>query len=298
MKLSVLDYADDVDADFREQIRGLGPNLHERFYEVVHQIMNKKTITQEAFAKSLGYSSHQIRIWERGKAAIPLTVLENVWKLGNRNLQELEDNIKYLKVYRSSRLKIPKELTTTIAEIAGRHCGDGSCTISSNKDYRVTLTETTSLIQKHNKQIKNLFGVKPSVEKISETISKSIVNSKVYCRFFTNILGIPSGEKTWIVKEPKIIKNAGLEFRKHFVGGLVDTEGCLYFGKNRSWVLEIHMVNINLMSTIADVLEKFNLKTKIETKKNSYSLRLIGKDKIKKYFVTFGTSNGKYKIGF
>ena len=37
---------------------------------------------------------------------------------------------------------------------------------------------------------------------------------------------------------------------------------------------------------------------KIETKKNSYSLRLIEKDKIKKYFMTFGTSNGKYKIGF
>jgi len=34
------------------------------------------------------------------------------------------------------------------------------------------------------------------------------------------------------------------------------------------------------------------------TKKNSYSLRIVGKNNIKKYFMTFGTLNGKYKLEF
>lgn len=299
MKLSVLKYVDDLDKDFREQIRATGQNLHKRFGEILYEIVEKENITIENFAKKLGYSDKQTRVWREGKAAIPLSVLVEIWKLGKKDSEELETLVEYLKVYRSNKVVIPKILTPELAEIAGRHCGDGSCTISTNKDYRVTLTETSSLIRVHNNQIRRIFGLKPTVERITNDIQKSIVNSKVYCRFFTKILEIPSGNKTFIAQEPGIIRSAGINFRKFFVRGLIDTEGSLYFDKaNRTWVLEINMVNKNLISTIAEVFEKSNLKHKLMQKKKSYSLRLVGKDKIKRYFMTFGTSNGKYKLEF
>ncbi len=299
MKLSVLNYADDLDNDFREQIRATGQNLHKRFGEILSMITKEENSTIEDFAQRLGYSDKQTRIWREGKAAIPLDVLVKIWKTGKENLEELENQIEHLKVYRSGAVKVPKTLTPEIAEIAGRHCGDGSCTISSNKDYRVTLTETSSLIEIHNNQIKEIFGLSPKTEKITDAIQKSIVNSKVYCRFFVKILGIPSGNKTFSAKEPEMIRNSELKLRKRFVRGLVDTEGSLYFDKaNRTWVLEINMVNKNLISSISEVFEKLYLKHKLMQKKNSYSLRLVGKDKIKRYFMTFGTSNGKYKLEF
>lgn len=298
MKLSVLDYDDDLDTDFREQARATGPNLPNKFSELLRRVTARNNTTIEKFAESLGYSDKQLRVWKEGKAAIPLKVLVKIWQMGKHNLRDLEDSIEKLKVYRGCEMTVPKELTPTIAEIVGRHCGDGSCTMS-NGDYRVTLTETSALIAKHNEQLKTIFGIEPSVEKITVTIDKSIVNSKIYCRFFTKIMKIPSGKKTLIAEEPDLIRNAGLEFRKRFVRGLVDTEGSLYFDKaNGTWVLEVNMVNENLISTIADVLEKSALKPKKMVKKNSYSLRLVGKDKIKRYFMTFGTSNGKYKLEF
>ena len=95
----------------------------------------------------------------------------------------------------------------------------------------------------------------------------------------------------------KIIKNLGLEFRKRFIRGLIDTEGSLYFDKSRkTWILEVHMINESLISSIEEVLKKSDLKPIILKKDKSYSLRLVGKDKIKKYFMTFGTSNGKYNL--
>lgn len=299
MKLSVLDYADEIDIDFREQVRATGSNLHNRFGELLNQVIKKNNITVEKFAKSLNYSDKQLRIWREGKAAIPLNILVKMWQITNQDLSDLENSIEYLKVYRGQKVAVPKQLTFSIAEIAGRHCGDGCCIASTNKDYRVTLTETQSLIQNHNKQIKSIFGLEPSVEKVTKTISKSIVNSKVYYRFFTKILKIPSGKKTAIAEEPEIIKKSSLEFRKYFVRGLIDTEGSLYFDKtNRTWILEIHMINKNLISTISEVLEKTGLKYRMLTKKNSYSLRIVGKNNIKKYFMTFGTLNGKYKLEF
>ena len=42
MRLSVLDYTDDLDVDFREQIRASGKNLHVRLNEVIHQITKKE----------------------------------------------------------------------------------------------------------------------------------------------------------------------------------------------------------------------------------------------------------------
>ena len=118
MKLSVLDYADDLDKDFREQIRARGPNLQKRFGDILFGITKKENVTIESFAQKLGYSDKQTRIWREGKAAIPLDVLVEVWKTGKENLEELENQIEHLKVYRSSAVKVPKALTPEIAEIA------------------------------------------------------------------------------------------------------------------------------------------------------------------------------------
>lgn len=297
MQMSALDYADEIDRDFREQVRATGKHLHKIFAELLLNITQENKITIEEFAKSINYSDKQLRVWREGKAAIPIQVLVKIWKMSKHDLNELEDSIDFLKVYRGSEVRIPRELTPEIIEIIGRHCGDGSCTLSKNKDYRVTLTEHKSLIDVHNRQLKEIFNIEASVEKINQNIYKSIVNSKVYSRFFIKVIKIPSGNKTTTVKEPEIIKNTEFEKRKFFVRGLVDTEGSLYHDNaNGTWVLEVNMNNHALISSISEVLEHYDIKHKILNKKNSYSLRIVGKEKIIKYFDSFGTSNAKYNL--
>jgi intein/homing endonuclease len=295
-KLSILAYADDKDKDFREQIRAYGKKLPERFSVVLKEIVNKENLTLKQLSKKFNYSDKQFRVWRSGKAGIPLNLLIAVWQAVGKNLEELENLIEEIGVYGSDKIKPPKQLTLELAEIIGRHCGDGCC-IKSSKDYRVTLTEHKSLIDLHNKQLKEIFDIHAKKRKITNEIYISIVNSKTYHRFFTHVIKIPAGKKAKTVKEPQIIKEAGVEFRKRFVRGLIDTEGSVY-NANRQTILQISLKSPFLINSILEILKEIGLNSYVYHYKDVFTLRLFGKKQVQKYFELIGTSSKKWKSIF
>ncbi len=99
-KLSIFEYADEIDKDFREQTRATGILLPQKFNENLLKIIKMNETNFQEFSKSFGYTDKQFRIWREGKAAIPLKVLTEIWKKAEINIEDLEKYIEnYFRVF-------------------------------------------------------------------------------------------------------------------------------------------------------------------------------------------------------
>lgn len=205
-------------------------------------------------------------------------------------------SVELVGVYGGRKIKVPKFLDEKIAEIIGRHCGDGCC-VKTRNEYRVVLTENDSLIHKHSKDLKEIFGISPRIVKIATNTSCAIVSSKPYYRFFTKLVGVPEGEKTKIVKEPIIIQASNIKIRSAFLRGLMDTDGSIYYSK-RSFTLELHITNKFLAKSAFDILSALNFTPKLLKLDNRkygsrYKVRLYGIENVRKYLEIVGTNNSR-----
>ena len=188
------------------------------------------------------------------------------------------------------RITLPLELTEEVSEILGRHCGDGSCSFG-NFDYKVAITEHPSLIELHNRQLKMLFGLDTRNRIINNECIESVVRSKQLFEWITSF-GIPSGKKSYIVKEPEKIRSASLQIRKAFLRGLIDTDGCIFYdAANRSLKLEFKTVSPYLASSVNEILSLLNFKPKLRKQKKGIIVGLKGKKVIENYLNVVGSNN-------
>ncbi len=143
----------------------------------------------------------------------------------------------------------------------------------------------------------NCFGI--SVE------SKKINN-------LHHTLGIPVGKKNNL-KIPLWIKNSE-EYKKSFLRGLFDTDGCIYFLKNTSEknprihkriCLTITLCSKNMINKISEILKGLNIghdikeyQPKNKNWQKSYTIRLSGGKRVIQWFNCISSNNPKHKTKF
>ncbi|KXB06927.1 hypothetical protein AKJ52_01295 [candidate division MSBL1 archaeon SCGC-AAA382C18] len=133
------------------------------------------------------------------------------------------------------KLEIPDKVTGDVAEIAGALAGDGHLHHYLGRDYRVSIEgdpeKDREWYDEHlTKLLKEVHNLEVEM-RIRSTEDYKVygfqVGSKAIFQFYTNVLGLPSGEKKEKLKVPNsILKDEELFCR--FVRGLFDTDGSLY----------------------------------------------------------------------
>ena len=163
-----------------------------------------------------------------------------------------------------------KELNLILCKIAGAHAADGS--LWGEYNYQLIDSDKLSVIE-FTKWLEDVFGykIKAKLHKKSNAYTFCF-KSKILGRYLKNFLGFPIGKKTNIVKEPEIIKNSNLEFRKAFALGVLTFDGSVDIrGKAM-----IQSKSKNLILDLYDILKDENILISFNNKpdkKGRYTLQ-------------------------
>ncbi len=192
-------------------------------------------------------------------------------------------------------IHIPKKCTE-LAELIGIIAGDGginnqwqlviSMNSVSDLDYSVYIT---SLIE-------NLFQIKISSRKRPSQNTLVLVATSTSLVNFLVSKGAVRGHKIrQEIDIPNWIKTNQV-YQKHFVRGLIDTDGCLYIHKHqvigktyRNIGLCFTSYSSNLINSTAEIMKKFGIIPHIS--KDTHYIYLYSRGAVLKYLSIFGTSN-------
>lgn len=203
--------------------------------------------------------------------------------------------LKYPKRSHRKPIKIPDE-SSLLAELMGIEFGDGAIgnpwqmvvTVNSKKDTEYA-KHVVDLIRK-------LFGIEAVVRKRKDENTLQIISSSTSFVDFLTSKGATRGNKIlqkidmpqWIHKK--------ISYKKAFIKGLVDTDGCLYI--HRHIIKGITYKNIgfcftsyskNLLNSAKKVFEDFGFKPHIADK--GRRIYLYSENSVKKYLRIFGSNN-------
>lgn len=156
--------------------------------------------------------------------------------------------------------KIPKKLNKKLCCYMGLIIGDGHI----NKDKKRIIIELVDfdLIKKIENLTKNLFNIKPQIYKITDKrpnrkirYSLQINNSAIH-NLFNKVIGIPKGNKSSIVRIPKLIKKSSINYKKALLIGLFATDG----GKRYWTQIGLSTASKVLREDISHILDEINLR--------------------------------------
>lgn len=184
-----------------------------------------------------------------------------------------------------------------LAELIGVLMGDGHVGL-----YQTSIVTNADTDYQHalfvKALIEDLFKIQVHVRKRrNEKACEIVISSKSVSRFLVS-QGIPQGNKiTMGVHIPHWIQKKSL-YRKAFIRGLFDTDGCVYLDTHRyrrKVYKNIGMAFANqsapLLSFFRESLEFFGLHP---TQKTAFRVFLRRKEDIRRYFNLIGSSNEKH----
>lgn len=184
-----------------------------------------------------------------------------------------------------------------LAELVGILMGDGHVGL-----YQTSVVTNSETDFQHALFVKSLFedlfGIEASLSNQRNKKACVItVSSKSICHFFVD-QGIPQGNKITLgLRIPEWIREKSL-YRKAFIRGLFDTDGCVYLDKHRygQKVYEhLGMAFANqslpLLSFFKESLELLGLHP---TQKTKFRVFLRRREDIQRYFDLVGSSNEKH----
>ncbi len=185
-----------------------------------------------------------------------------------------------------------------LAEFLGIMFGDGHLS-----NYQTSITTSCYTDKEHaqytKKLIKELFNIESSLKVRKEEGAINVVaSSRNLVKFLSN-KGMPIGNKIGNnLRAPEWIKKSNL-YRKAFIRGLFDTDGCVYLDthriKNKIYKhlgLTITSYADNLILDIIDFLKSFGFTP--TNRKTQKSVFLRRQKEIAKYFKEIKTSNPKH----
>ncbi|EKE15493.1 MAG: hypothetical protein ACD_11C00153G0002 [uncultured bacterium] len=203
-------------------------------------------------------------------------------------------NLRYPNKSHRKKIKFPNE-STDLAELMGIEFGDGG--IGNPWQMVITMNAEKDLEYAYyiKKLIYKLFCVNPAI-RIRKEKALLIVSSSTSLVDFLVRKGAVRGNK---IKQcfdiPAWVLNKDA-YKKAFVRGLVDTDGCLYI--HRHTIKNIPYKNIgfcftsssrNLLNSVADIFQYFEIKPHITDK--GRRIYLYGKDSVIKYLRIFRSVN-------
>lgn len=200
------------------------------------------------------------------------------------------------------RIKIPDE-SVRLAEFLGIEFGDGEINNPWQVVFTLNAEKDTEFAGYLVNLIRELFGINAAVRKRGERTLKIVSSSTSLVDFLVE-KGAIRGNKikqnfnipVWI----RMSKN----YKKAFVRGLVDTDGCLYIHRHITKGIAYKNIGFcftsgspNLLESVADIFCEFGIKPHIADK--GRRIYLYGKDSVVKYLKIFGSANprisGLYK---
>ena len=194
----------------------------------------------------------------------PLVFIQELVDLTNSSKYEIQDKIDFLKSKRPPVIeyKAVKELTINFCKIAGAHAADGTLS-----DAYIAITD------RYKNNLIALIGwfkewdYSPKLIKVSENEYGIKFHSRIISRYLTKFFDFPSGSKQYTVKEPEIIKNAPLEFRKAFTIGALTFEA----GIGMKHQIEFCVVSKAFRDSIVEILNELNIPHKsMENQSSGY----------------------------
>ena len=200
----------------------------------------------------------------------PLVFIEELTNLTDSDKFEIQDKIEFLKSCKPPvvEYKAVKELTINLCKIVGAHAADGSL-----RDSYISITDyhKTSILVLID-WFKEL-NYAPKLMQISENEWGIKFHSRIISRYLTKFFDFPSGCKQYTVKEPEMIKNAPLEFRKAFALGALTFDGCVTSGNK----IELCVSSKCFRDSIADILTELGVSHVSMEKQSSDYWRLWSK---------------------
>jgi intein/homing endonuclease len=128
------------------------------------------------------------------------------------------------------------------------------------QDYSLDLTDGYRFAtEKYKEWLETTFNIRLPVLREFRNAYRLNFSNKIIARYLTTFLGFPSGKKSNIVKEPEIIRNAGIDFRNAFLQGLFTFDGCV----NKKGVVCYISKSKNLINSIDEIICKNNIKLRI-----------------------------------
>jgi len=232
-----------------------GVNLQRRLRELINEIKLQGISTSELVKYFMKKYRISITTAERlvylKKDWIPLIFIKELLIIAGKECPKLEfqEEIDFIKASQPPLkvLKAPKQLTLELCKIAGAHAADG--TIHENF-FCITDHYRSNLVA-FQKWVKEAFDLDVRLDKISENEWRIRFHNKVFTRYLTKFFGFPSGCKQYTVKEPEIVKNAPLEFRKAFALGALTFEG----GVGIKHQIEFCVASKGFRDSISQILE-------------------------------------------
>lgn len=261
-----------------------GNKLNSAVNELISSVQKKFRCSERKLCKELSITRTLIRNIRGRNGKYPIRASTIGFLLEHLGQDEEE---KYLTVinslvdeissYQSNQwIRVPRTITPKLAEILGRHAGDGSITKST---YTIKLTcGNEKFLEICYKDFQDIFGIKPRIVKGKGNYWDIKINSLPLTLIFNKIFSISSGKKSEIIREPIIVKESDMECRIAFLRGLIDTDGSIFLNRQKKPVLEIYSNSKQLLLDCQEIIAENNFSSEVYTRtrkgKERYVLRV------------------------
>jgi len=168
------------------------------------------------------------------------------------------------KTGKSKPFKLPKKMSTDIAYIMGAMLGDGHIgNRSSEHGNEVVLTDLDrpNIAYTFKKKIMKIFGILPK-----EDNRKGLIYYSTALATVLNLLGIPKGDKSKILRVPKFIFFESKKVIGAFIGGLFNADDNV--GKKG---IHIHTSNKEFSKDLQWLLKRLGIVSFISSRKQNRS---------------------------
>ncbi len=213
-------------------------------------------------------TKHLIKLKKsRKRTELPLCIICELTRIIGLDSSLINEQINYLLCKTDTtgkRVKAVKNLNTTLCKILGAHIADGYMT----KEYRIKLSDgRIDNIEVFTQWLRDTFGINTIIRKEEDNTINCFYNNKVIGRYFEKIFSISTGNKTYIAREPEMIKNSSIRLREAFLLGVMTFDG----GISSSGIVGISSMSKKLVYDRSSILETINEKHNIRynTKKGS-----------------------------
>jgi len=215
--------------------------------------------------EKLGVHHIMLYSYKSGKKAISVQNLYKLLILWKEYCQKTDRDIqkKWDEIYESDFVfsvhkglqptKLPKYLTPKLSYLVGWICGDGHMTDYGNH-YLIKISEK-SLDELYllRSLFKDLFGIDVPIFQIYEGGQAIQFGNKPIFRFLTRVLKVKVGEV------PGFVKNLDPINKKHFLIGILDSEGSVDSSYLESRII-IHQASSKFLEEIIDLFKDIDIR--------------------------------------
>lgn len=179
------------------------------------------------------------------------------------------------------KIRIPKNYSKDLAYIDALIRGDGTLV---RNGFKIEFSDSCYEMHKDVilPKMKKLFGIDFHLRKKGNGWT-SVIKSKELFHFFKDSLGVPSGEKSKIVKIPNQVMRAdNIEVMKNHVRGWMDAEGAVQYKKYKSCTMpraSFRCASRNVRDGLVKLLRRINSDLRVwvwDDKYGIYNIEFAG----------------------